>query len=352
VLRTGDVGRPSSVLAALTTAAVLAAGCGRTWPKVAPAMADPAFAARQRPVTTVDILPVDLEAWTQPGVRRSADDLRLVSEAGILGAASEELLARGYVIGNAIGWDGIFVRPDGTDGVALAPDAVLATIDSLSSYGLAAEQSQGLPVPFLPARLGETTGTDATLYIGGWTFEGKQSSTGGNVAKGILLAVALVGVIVIIAAIAKSKGDGLGKLGSSVAHTAVRAGASVGRLAARTAMRAANLTVELTRGMARHADEVFEATAEVLDAWGRSTTHISVGPAVMAPTHPEWSKRPETPRKGHSRTYLELTLVDNRTGLVLWHARQQFPAHAATPGAVRRILRVAMASLPAAGVAP
>jgi hypothetical protein len=283
-------------------------------------------------------------------VRRSPDELRVHAEAGILGAASQELLARGYVLGTAMGWDGGYVRPDGTNGVALAPEAVLATVDSLASYGLAAERSRGLPVPFLPARLGEGTGTDATLYIGGWTFEGKHSSTGDKVAKGVLIGLVIVGVVVVIAALVKGKGDGLGSLGGKAASGAVRVASSVGRVAARTALRAGNLAVELTRGAARHADEVLDATVEVLDAFGRSSTHLSIGGGGTA--RPTWSARPGVPHQGQSRTYLELTLVDNRTGLVLWHARQAFPAHAAREASARRMLHTAMASLPAAGIAP
>jgi len=339
--------RPSAVVAALTTAA-LVAGCGHSWPSTTPAKADPAFAARQRPITTVDILPIDVEAWTQPGVKRSADDLRITSETELLGAASDELLARGYLIDTAINWDGLYVTPDGQTATALAPEAVLATVDALSSYGLAAQQSPGLPVPFLPARLGEVTHADATLYIGGWTFAGNDHSTGEKVAKGILIGVAIIGIIAIVAIIAKGGGDGLGKLGGGVARATAHVATSVGRAAAQIALRAGNATFHLARGMGRLADDVLQTTADVIDAFGRSQTHLTL---VSGP-RPTWSERPGAPRHGHSRTYLELTLVDNRTGLVLWHARQQFPTHAGNEAKAHKILRSVMASLPAAGVDP
>jgi hypothetical protein len=45
--------------------------------------------------------------------------------------------------------------------------------------------------------------------------------------------------------------------------------------------------------------------------------------------------------------YLEMTLVDNRTGLVLWHAHQDFPANIAKPADIDRAARLLLASLPA-----
>ena len=334
------------LVAAIAATALAAAGCGRPWPQTTPAKADPAFAARQRPVTVVDVLPLDLEVWTQPGQKQTPDQLRAVAEAGLMGALSEQLLQRGYIVGTTIGWDGQFVQPDGQNAQAMAPDAVLATVDSLASYGLAAQVSPGLPVPFLPSRLGEQTHADATLYIGGWTFAGDDHSTGNKIAKGILIAVAIVGVIVILAALSKGKGgDGLGKAGGAAVRGVGKAAASMGRMAARAALHAGNLTVHVARGMARNADDVLRATADVLDAWGRSGTHIT----VFTGPRPVWSQRPGVPHSGHSRTYLELTLVDNTTGLVLWHTQQQFPTHAGNEAKAKKILASMMASLPIAG---
>jgi hypothetical protein len=336
----------------MTAAALFAGACGHSWPSTTPAKADPAFAARQRPITTVDILPVDVEAWTQPGVKVSADDLRLMAEAGIIGATSDELLRRGYLVSNAIGWDGEFVRPDGLNAVALTPDALLATVDALSSYGLAVEKSHGLPVPYLPVRLGDATGADATLYIGGWTYQGKDTSRADKILKGVLIGIAIVGVIVVLAVIAKNA-DGLGNAAGGVARSAANAAVSVARVAGRVALKAGNATIQIGRGLADVSADVLDTTFRIADAWGRSanSTHITVFDTT-SPRPPSWSERPEAPHKGHSRTYLELTLVDNRTGLVLWHARQQFPTHAGTDAKAQRIVHTLMTSLPAAGLDP
>ena len=42
-----------------------------------------------------------------------------------------------------------------------------------------------------------------------------------------------------------------------------------------------------------------------------------------------------------------MTLVDNRSGQVLWHAHQKFPASAASKDDVNRVVRTMLASLPA-----
>ena len=44
--------------------------------------------------------------------------------------------------------------------------------------------------------------------------------------------------------------------------------------------------------------------------------------------------------------YLEMTLVDNHTGLALWHAHQLFPANAASPEETARAARTMLALLP------
>jgi hypothetical protein len=44
--------------------------------------------------------------------------------------------------------------------------------------------------------------------------------------------------------------------------------------------------------------------------------------------------------------YLEMTLVDNRTGLTLWHAHQAFPAGADHPQDVTRVANMLLATMP------
>ncbi|HEX8115300.1 MAG TPA: hypothetical protein VF516_46555 [Kofleriaceae bacterium] len=44
--------------------------------------------------------------------------------------------------------------------------------------------------------------------------------------------------------------------------------------------------------------------------------------------------------------YLEATLIDNRTGLVVWHAHQTFPAQLDHADDTERVMRTLLAQLP------
>lgn len=85
-----------------------------------------------------------------------------------------------------------------------------------------------------------------------------------------------------------------------------------------------------------------------------SDTHVHLGTAIdivdaldpQTPTHPDWSG--DVPANSeHSQMYVEMTLVDNTTGAVLWHAHQKFPASAASKDDMNRVVRTMLASLPA-----
>ena len=59
----------------------------------------------------------------------------------------------------------------------------------------------------------------------------------------------------------------------------------------------------------------------------------------------EWQR--EVPHSGTSKMLLELTLVDNRTGHVLWHARQQFRANPAKQADVVEAMLRMLRAMPA-----
>jgi hypothetical protein len=131
--------------------------------------------------------------------------------------------------------------------------------------------------------------------------------------------------IVVIAAIAKGShggggggGHGGGGGGGGAGHIAASAGRGIGHVASHVAARVALRTI---------------------DAFGRTAEVIA--------DHPEWASEPGVPHGGDSQMYLEMTLVDNHTGLALWHGHQTFPASAAKAGDVERAARTILASLPA-----
>lgn len=318
------------------------------------------------PPATIDVLPVDLEVWTQKGLPDNPDQVRLAAESSIIGATTEQLFQRGYSVGAVLDWRGEFVAGGGQLAAAYEPTQLLDTVDALSSFGTAVGVTKEMPAPFLPVRLGERTGSEATLYIGGWGFVGKSTSSGEKVAKGVLIAVAIIGVIAILAIIAKS--DGGGKLLDGVgkgAGTAAKVASSAGRVALRSAARAGNALVEVARAgshlndgiainngsanievtvadIARTGDLAPSAGPAHGDCFGRSETHLN-----LVSGRPEWASSPDAKHSGSSAMYLEMTLVDNRTGLVRWHAHQRFPANPKNPGNVARAVRAMLAAMPA-----
>jgi hypothetical protein len=349
------------VVLAMVLAAVITSGCSSSWPRVT-SVSDARFNS-WAPPASIDVLPVDLEVWTSKEIKDNPDELRQKAESSIIGAATEQLFQRGYAVGAVLDWQGQFVGASGQLTYAYAPIELLDTIDALSSFGTAIGVTREMPAPYLPVRLGERTGSEATLYIGGWGFAGKRTaSTGETIAKGVLIAVAIVGVVAILAILAKSDSGGkiLDGVGKGVG-TAAKVATSAGRVALRTAARAGNVVVEVARAGAqnldvapgvhvdltvadvgRSGDQVVAAAPQQGDVFGRTETHLN-----LVPGRPEWSQQADAKHSGSSAMYLEMTLVDNRTGLVRWHAHQRFPANPRNPGNITRAVKAMLASMPA-----
>jgi hypothetical protein len=319
--------------------------CGRSWPEVR-GVADRDFARAPAAIQTVDILPVDVQVWADPRTRARPDYVRQLLEQNSAAFTSAELASRGYQVVADIDWDGAYPAPDGQRYQALTPTEVVETNYALSSYGQAVHLAgDGLLEPYLPHRLGAQTGSDATLYIGGWAYVGKDPSEN-KVAKGILiglLVVAVVAVVVIAVASKGEGGDGLGKLLGGAGKAAAGAGKAAGKVASGMAHAVARTGGQLVRGTLRVTNEVVEAMGRA-DFRGRTNTHIHIN--TGGATRPNYYRRNDTAHKGRSQMYVEMTLVDNRTGATLWHARQRFLANASKPDQVRTVVRRMLASMP------
>ena len=322
---------------------VCAAGCGPSWPTPR-SVADPAFLAGAQPVASVDLLPIDLQVWTGEGSEREPGELYHALDAGVGGAVAAELAGRGYQVRAQLGWDGRYVAPDGVVRAAMSEEDLASTAWALSGYGEAQRRVRdGILAPFLPARLGGATGSDATLYVGGWAFAGKDGgSTAGKVAKGVLVVALVAAVVVIAVAAAKKSGGGGGGALGSAARSAGRVASGAARVAGRVLVPAGRLARRAALATLRSGPDMLEASLHVLDAMGRSSTHLAIYPG--RPDHHR-----SGPRKGRSAMQLEMTLIDNRTGQVLWHARERFPARPERPADVQRAVRRLLAGLPAAG---
>lgn len=292
----------------------------------------------RRPVYSVDVLPVDMQLWTEPSAKRSPTELAEAFDSRANAAITTTLVNLGYDVGASIGWDGSYVDSGGHAEHAMSEAAVAATAYSLSGYGRAvrsASDSQALS-PYLPAQLGNRTGSDATLYVGGWAYVGHDhhEGTGSKVAKGILIG-ALIVVVIAVAVIGIKKGGG------GVARAAGGAGKAVARVAGGAARVAGRAGSTLARVMARSVDNFAEGMARSADALGRTHTHIEIYGG-----RPDYYEEPASPKRGRSQTYLEMTLVDNASGRTLWHARQRFRASAANSGHVVEMVHRMMATFP------
>jgi hypothetical protein len=345
-------------------AAVNLAACGPSWPNVR-GVGDPAFLANQSSVSTVDMLPVDLQVWTYSGSKDDPTWLAQTLASKVEAHVHTQLAMRGYGVGVTMDWHGQSSLPSGGTEEIMPEEAVVQTAYSLSSYGIAQERAgAGVLSPHLPAKLGPT-GSEATLYVGGWAYAGKKrSSTGSKVAKGIVIGLLVVGAVVLIAAALGGKGGGKGKGGSKGGGGGGGALAKMGRVVgsgAKLVARTGTGLVRSTGSVGRVAGDVISASArgamragvvvsrngariavDTADAFARSGTHFEV-----YYQRPDYYSHRELPRKGYSKMMLEMTLVDNNRGQVLWHARETFPADPRNNKHVERAVKGMLASLPA-----
>ncbi|MDB4954849.1 MAG: hypothetical protein JWO36_2418 [Myxococcales bacterium] len=317
-----------ALMATLLTG-ILMAGCGAQWPSHTTMAADRGFLAKQKQVHTVDVLPMRLELWTGAGYDANVEELRSGAETRIMNTALSTLAERNYAVAAVIDWDG---NAAGGNVNALAKSELMATLAALSRYGATVAEHPGeVPIPFLPARLGTGTNSDATLFVGGWAFVGTpQESTASKVAKGVAIGLLIVTAVVVIAVAVEALGAGDKHESRSHGREQVRdhrGGDGESSLATRGSSAS-------SRGITFGA----ETAVDVIDAFGRT--------AELA-AQMDWSQDEALPHEGDSQMYLEMTLVDNRSGLTLWHVHQQFPANAAGSDDVDRVAHTMLASLPA-----
>lgn len=341
-------------VALITSGALI--GCGASWPNRAAAVAAP----QVHQVTTVDILPVDLEVWTENGYPMTPDAVRDDASYRLISSAMEALQQRQYAIDSLIDWNGQVDRRV----TVMDPRDVESAIATLARYDLRTGRFPvRLPDPQLPVKLGANTGADATLYIGGWAYvAAHHESTGEKVAEGILIGVAIVAVVAIIAlAVAgSSKGGGGGHHGGGGGGSH-GGGGHAGPIFHDHRVAAADNPQFVPVVVHDHrTGDLGGVLRDHRSAGGGGGVHVSLAPRVRVdtaidivdsidpqmPSHPDWSG--DVPTSGdESQMYVEMTLVDNATGAALWHAHQKFPASAASKDDVNRVVRTMLASLPA-----
>lgn len=144
---------------------ILTAGC---W--AAPVtQVDPAFASGAISVRTVDVLPVDVEVFSDPadGDRWASLPATTASVIGRLVAA--RLDEAGYTIASEQGWEG--GQADGREPRSSAE--LQAISDGLAGYAGDGRGASTRPRSLeLPRPLATTSTADASLYVGGWIWTG------------------------------------------------------------------------------------------------------------------------------------------------------------------------------------
>ena len=345
-------------LVATVTSGALLGGCGATWPNRAAGLARPEV----HRIETIDVLPVDLEVWTENGYPETPEAVRDSAASQLLISAVDVVQQRSFAIDGLIDWNGAI---DGR-GEVMPPADLDATIATLARYDLAAGQyTLHLPDPRLPAKLGAVSGADATLYIGGWAYvAAHHDSTGEKIAEGVLIGVAVIAVVAIVAiALAGSKGGGHGGGshggggGGGGSHGSGHAAPSFHdhrAVAADPNPQFASIIVHdhrSTEGLDKivrdHRSTSVEPGVHVSESHPvRVDTAIDIVDDIdlSRPQHPDWSG--DVPQGEDPAMYVEMTLVDNSTGLVVWHAHQKFPASAASKEDLARVARTMLASLP------
>ena len=317
----------------VAAANLAAAGCARSWPTVRP-QTDAAFQAGAVAVERVDILPLNVEVAAWEGSEIPPDELAASFDLTASTLVTTALVRRGYQVGAVIDWSGQYDLPSGERGVAFTAEEVAATADSLTAYGIAqAQRPTRRLAPILPVRLGVASGSDATLYVGGYAYSGKDGGgiSAGDVAKGIFIAAFIV-VVVAVAVIGLKHGGG--SAGGATGRAVANAGGAAGRVVAHGSGHVARGLGYAVRGAGR-------ATVRTLDVMAQSgvDTHIEI--------YADEAARPRLPEKGPSQMLLDMTLVDNRTGQPLWHAQQKFRANPGRPGDVAEVMARMLGTLPA-----
>lgn len=318
-----------------TSAALTATGCAAEWPSSAIGVSTGSFAHRELSITTIDILPLDLQAWAELGYGGDLDQERSNAESSLMNEALDTLAAHHYQVGARIDWNGesrgaaVMRRPD-----------LLATLGALAHYGDAVDEQPGrLPVPYLPARLGTLTDADATLYVGGWAYAaGPRPSTAEQVGHDILIGLAVVTVVAIAVILLSDHHDHHDRHHhQSSPHPGKASPApSGGEVAPSSSGRSEHDVHHIDlHPVGRH------GAAPAADAFGRPAVDIEL-------SAPDWGDDDALPHDGaQSQMYLEATLIDNRTGLVVWHAHQTFPARLGRTDDTARAMRTLLAQLPA-----
>ena len=255
-----------------------------------------AFAQRSRRIVTVDVMPIAVAIGVDADHPLDATQATAVCRAEVVRRLRDELPARGYRIASFLDPYGRYSR--GRVRQAMSESDVALSQDEVARFAAAQRDAPGAPPhPVLPA-LGQETGSDATLFVGGSGHAPTPEVDPSSLFLGLQF-LAAVGTVAGTAAVLLDRDDEPSP--------------------ARRLARAASVA---TQGM---------ETVAILG---------------------EEVERYETVRRPHPRLRLTMTLVDNRTGAVLWHSDRGFRVSPIESVWIRRSLNLTAHRLPCGGASP
>lgn len=280
--------RPAPWLLAVLSA-TLASGCASPGPQIE--VIDVSRAQQGPPIRTVDVMPLALGVDVHPG--RDLDRTRHAVEPALLREVLSELAVRHYRVAAIIDRAGRYSR--GRVRQAMTPAALQAATLAVADHAAERRSDPAGPGHVALPPLGRETGSDATLFVGGHAYLGRP--VGADDFLDVLTAL-------------------------TAASTVVGAAAALG------------------------------AEGSAAERTNRALEVLNEGTAVMEELEASKAELPPRPPGPPSHLRVTMTLVDNRTGQVLWHADRALLVSPTEPVWIRKAVRVATRRLPCGGSPP
>lgn len=389
-------------VALLALAAMVNLAC--SLPTVQPRMATD-FVSGETRVEKVALLPVDVSVQIKgESSRARAESLEDQLATKVQRGVAQALQRRGYRVTRPLDASGCVPQRHGAERAFVIHPTDLAAL-RVEIHNVTAAHAGGPGLiearvsSDLTRQIAATTGADASIYARGFVFVAPGESAGATVLKVLaatLMIVIVVGMVLMLFAGAskgKSKGrsssrshsafpsisrshhHSRGHRGSSAGRAVLgfaRAVAEVGEVALRTAPLALEAAAEARAEREAHAELPCHRCAppplppppsalpeagpwEETDEPGLPPAALPAPPATPGPPPARSAPLPATlvlhdPGKVPTRSTvgLAVTLVQNSTGRVLWHARQDFPVQVDRSYNVEKLVDHFFAGLPPA----
>ncbi len=284
--------RHSFFLFIVVVATAVSAGCGSMGPQIELEAA----AAKQRSaeIVTVNLLPVETRVSTFEQDPARVEAVGAAFRSLVMASMSAALHGRRYRLATIIDRSGNYSV--GTVRRALTDMELADTVGLLNAHAEEQTRSPDRLVPVsLPVRLGAATGSQGTLYVGGEAYVGDDRMDMADFME--------------VLALLSAGATAVGTVGALVDD---------------------GTPAERIERASRIAAEGSETTAELAE----EAEYLKEARAV--PKYPSFLR-------------LVLTLVNNRTGSILWHSDRTYPYKPTSQIWLRRALELSLRKMPRGG---